>query len=482
MSQFISKLIIFDFLLLLVNCQLKIPFKSFPFLKYNGSSPSETMSFLINQTLYAHFEMGTPKQSVDLPLVFDSNDFYISNEPKFNSSRFSEMGIYNSSKSTTFNESQIYAYQGDIFIFGLYCKDLFFFDDKEYYIDFYSAYTYDEVYSGGIGLQLLPRDPYSIIDSTPDKERTFMERIKKNNLIKNYTFSIFYNTKENKKDDDGFILFGSLLHNVNSDLGYYKKGYFKEENITSINLINDKNKKTVIDMDGIIGYEGDNKSKIIEGFDKDYKLYLNIELNYNSGGIKIPNYFRQFYQKVFEEYINRKECFNDTFNWGAFSFYYCKNDKNILSKIKNVFPGIKFENKLSGYNFYLDFNDLFIVEKDYAICLIYFDTKDKGNKKWNMGKPFLKKYQFIINYDEKYLKFYKIFNENGENNTPSSKGVSYVVYIVSIISAVIVVSVIFIVIFKFYLYEKYFRKKRANELDDNDYEYMPKDQLQQDIN
>jgi hypothetical protein len=460
-------------------CQLKIPLKSFPYFKYENFTPSDIMEYLIKQKLYANIEIGTPKKSVDLPLEFYSNDFYIGDNPKnyYNSTRFSEFNFYISNESKTYKrnyeDKDEFAYDGDIFSMGMYVEDNIYFNNIEYKMNFYLAYLYFEVNPGGIGLQLQPRRKSA--DSTPNKERTFFENLKKSELIKNYHWSIFFNSKENKKDDEGFLLLGCLPHELNSDLGYYKKEYFNEKNIRTINIaMNTSNVDNIIEMNEIMGYEGDDVSKIIEDFNKIIKFDLKVELDYHSGGVIFPNYLQPFYHRVFEEYINKKECFNDTFDFGLYSFYYCKKDKNILSKIKNTFPGVKFKNNDLSFNFYLEADDLFIEEKDYIFCLIYFEKNNKGNTLWKLGKPFLKKYQFIINYDEKYIKFYTKLDEKNikKEEEKTNNGVSYSVYIISIIIAVIIVIIICFLIYKFYLYDKYFRKKRANELDDNDYEYV----------
>ena len=480
LKSFVSELIIINILFSISYCQLKIPLKSFPYFKYTNFTPSGIMEYLIKQKLYASIDIGTPKKSVDLPLEFYSNDFYIGNNPKndYNSTRFSEFNYYNFSESNTYSritDEDEFAYDGELFNMGMYVEDNIYFNNIAYKIRFYIAYIYFEVNSGGIGLQLLPRRKGA--DSTPNKERTFLEKLKKNGLIKNYCWSIFYNTKENKKDDEGFLMLGSLPHELNTDLGYYKKDYFNEKDVGIINIpIEDSNIENIIEMEEISGYEGDDISKKIEDFNKKIKFDLKVELDYHSGGVRIPKYLQPFYHKAFEEYIDKKECFTETFDWGLYSFYYCKKNKNIISEIKKTFPGVIFKNTDLSYNFYLESDDLFIEEKDYIFCLIYFETKNNGNNIWKLGKPFLKKYQFVINYDEKYMKFYTKLDEkhnNNKNEEKTNNGVSYTVYIISIILAVIIVTIICFLFFKFYLYEKYFRKKRANELDDNDYEYMP---------
>ena len=82
--------------------------------------------------------------------------------------------------------------------------------------------------------------------------------------------------------------------------------------------------------------------------------------------------------------------------------------------IKSVFPSVNFESNLLMYNFTLDADDLFIEENDYIFCLLYF-PQNTFDKTWIMGKPFLKKYLFSINYDQKVISFYNnIINSEEE--------------------------------------------------------------------
>ena len=125
---------------------------------------------------------------------------------------------------------------------------------------------------------------------------------------------------------------------------------------------------------------------------------------------------KRYYHRIFEEYISKGQCFNDTINtFNNVSFYYCKKDQDIISKIKNVFPNINFESNDLMYNFILDFDDLFIEKNGYIFCLLYFPQVSL-DRTWIMGKPFLKKYLFSINYDEKVISFYNNINDNEEED------------------------------------------------------------------
>ena len=377
-SDILKKIFIYNLLFLLFNCQLKIPLNYFPIHKYNNSSPSLIMRNIIQQKVYANIEIGTPKKTIQLPLKFDTNDFYIVNygsteiKPDF----FSDIKFYNSSSSKTWHEIEDEEYkQGDDFEYASYNKDIFYFNNKQYEIEFYIPFIYSDSDSGGIGMKLTSDN--SIAEATPDKEKTFPEKLKKNKLAKSYHWSIFYKSKEYKKEDEAFLLIGCLPEEISNDteLGYYRKGYFNEKYRKKVNLnvyIQDQ-VQNIFEIDYITAYEGTNQSNIIEDFLSGNTDYKEIEFDYNLGGVKAPKNLKKYYQRVFEPYFSKGICFNSSIEKLSDStFYYCKNDKNIISEIKSVFPGIILKSHDLIYNFILEANDLFIEQNDYVYCLLYF--------------------------------------------------------------------------------------------------------------
>lgn len=482
-TKFSKLLIVLDVIIFFSNCQLKIPLKYFPYYKYNDSTPSTIFLGLVEQQLYANIEIGTPKRMIQIPLAFDSNDFYIANSPKneYESNRFNDLMFYNAESSSSYegneDDEDYYSYNGDLFKVGTFQRDKFYFNNKEYTINFYVPIQYDEVNSGGIGMLLLPYT--DTIDSTPDPTRTFYEQLKKLGLVKQYYWSIFYNLQENTKEEEGLLLLGALPHEIDSDLGYYKKGYFNDTYKRTVNIAEVRQTiKMSFDLDLLYAYEGTNKNKKIEDFSAKLNSYKRIELDYHSGGVIAPGNLRNFYHRVFEEYFLKGECFNDTVSKSK-TFYYCKNNKETISKIKSSFPGINFRSHDLNFNFTLDSDDLFLEEKGYVYCLLYFSSSSSSySSRWTMGKPFLKKYPFTVNIDEKYFTFYYDTNQNispSDDANPSDKsdGVSTTALWIILCCTVVIISILCFLIFRFCLYEKYFKKKRANELDD-DYDYSSK--------
>ena len=162
--------------------------------------------------------------------------------------------------------------------------------------------------------------------------------------------------------------------------------------------------------------------------------------------------------------------YNETHNY---SIYSC-DGKNFENKAKN-FPNIIFASKGFEYNFELDYNDLFkkIRDKYYFIIVIVEKKNELMDNTWILGQPFYKKFQFTSNLDANWVGFYNpnkpIIEEPEESE---SEGLSTTAKTMIIIAA-LCVFFIGLAIAMFFLGQKLRndRKKRANELTDDNYDY-----------
>jgi hypothetical protein len=99
--------IVFTLLLSTINCNLKIPLKFIQTYNNNEAvpSPSSIMRNIVYAKAYAEFEIGTPKQLIQIPLSLNSNDFYIAGNAQYefseNPERYSNLKFYNSTNSKT---------------------------------------------------------------------------------------------------------------------------------------------------------------------------------------------------------------------------------------------------------------------------------------------------------------------------------------------------------------------------------------------
>ena len=197
------KHILFNIIFLLSNCQVKIPLTFFPIYNINLTSPSNIFEYYIEQRIYANLEIGEPKQIIQIPLKFDSNDFYIVDDDFFlnDSQKFSNFKFYDSDSSKDHNIIDEDYKNGDYFDLATYDNDTFYFNNKKNVLEFYSPIVYDYCDSWGVGMQLLPSS--DINDATIDEKITFFGKLKQigvaNDIIGAY-FIIQKNIKNKMKD------------------------------------------------------------------------------------------------------------------------------------------------------------------------------------------------------------------------------------------------------------------------------------------
>ena len=111
------------------------------------------------------------------------------------------------------------------------------------------------------------------------------------------------------------------------------------------------------------------------------------------------------------------------------------------------------------------------MKNNYVYFLFFFDKSDSmDNKKIIMGKPFLKKYQFSFEPNNKLIYFYSQFNTKQDNIKPNDSN-NYI-YILIVLCSFLFVSLIFFLFFKFYFIKLMNRTKKAYELED-EYDYIP---------
>ena len=150
---------------------------------------------------------------------------------------------------------------------------------------------------------------------------------------------------------------------------------------------------------------------------------------------------------------------------------------------KSSFPKIIFQHNNFDYNFFFFFYCSFIEFKERYYFLIIFPEDNYHNNNWYLGLPFLRRYQFIFNHDSKTIGFY---NENVKlkNETKSKNSNPNISYLRVIIEVGIGILLIALIIISFIIGQKISkqRKKRANELTDDNFEYFSKEGNNQENN
>ena len=278
-------------------------------------------------------------------------------------------------------------------------------------------------------------------------------QLKRENLINGLIYTVKYTS-----DYNGFIYLGQFPHEYNST------NYFIEQQIGDYIVINNDASYILPNID----------------FNNIYYIYNNIEKSikekyaifYMEYGLILgtKNYFDQIQSDFFSKYP--EICSLYTY------FPTGKNFQGIICKAADSFkieefPSLYFFIRESNYTFELNYNDLFKKNGDYYYFLVIFDQMIIST--WKIGKPFLKKYQMTLDIDSKRIIFYNTLikpNSNKDSNGGNSNKTTIII-LIAIGGFIFICGLVY---GAFYIGKmiNIHRKKRANELTDDDFEYTEK--------
>ena len=199
--------------------------------------------------------------------------------------------------------------------------------------------------------------------------------------------------------------------------------------------------------------------------------YNEVFFNLDLGLIICPvDYFNFIKSYFFKDYLNKSICTLESMSKNLNNYYMivCNDDKAFSLK---SFPSLHFHHFELNKTFILDYNDLFYHKNNKYYFLIIYSSFSSSY--WKLGKPFLKKYQITLDLDSKKIYFYdktKKGNDDGsDGNTGKKTTNSLDLKDILLISFCSILCICLIVVFIKLM--KRNRKKRANELKDDDYEY-----------
>ena len=392
-------------------CKIILPF-------YVEKNKNDSLSFydkFINSNKKIDFYVGTPQIKIPIYIKCEYFPFYIST--------FSD--IYNQNNSKTYKQISkriSFLLLNKIVIQGYQSEDTFIFNNNEindfpFFLEIIPLFEY----SGILGLNLKNQ-----LDKESDN---LLYNLKKKNLISNYIWTYeFIDDKEEK----GNLIIGEFPHNYNPKK--YKEELLKYTNVEIFGSYIDW---YILFNDIKIGNYSIDIRKVL--------LSLNFGLIKGTKQLEeilINNYFKG------KKYEKRKE---------NIYTYYCFDDKSIIDN----FPSINFYIKEFNETFILKKEDLFTEYNKMYYLNIFFLDYDENVPYWILGNIFLKKYQFIFNFDRRTIGYYSRINNNSKNN--------FLIILFIIILIIILISLVY---FYFKLTKK--RKKRQNEINDI-YEYISKD-------
>ncbi len=422
-----------------------------------GLKPEELFKELFYNQIYINIKVGSEKTVIpfylhlqQFPTTIESNNVEASQVK----------GIFNELLSNTFqnlNEPNPPFVIGDI-AGGFLAKDNFYFNNEnnKFFMNFYLCTKNHEnthITEGGIiGFKLSSEHVES------DKS-CFITNLKQNNLISNYLFSFVYDSKK-FNEETGKLYIGANLHLID-------KQHFNEEF-----YINDKADNYYSNIEWVYSF---NEIKIGDQIiENNSKAFFYIEIGFIIGTQKYFDYIKSL--DTWKQYFkNNNKCYEKTFTINDieaneiepkiqddYIAFYCDKDVDV-SKIN--LGNLLFIKKEKNFSFNFTSNDLWIEKNEYKIFTI-LQKVSFFNDIWYFGKPIFKKYPMVFDYSNKQIGFYTQLSEKEvENNNKSN----IFVYVIIIIGLIIIIAVLIFLLIKCYINLP--RKKRANEMNDDNYEY-----------
>ena len=448
---------------------ISIPFNLDVLSIYKSYNSTYFYNFYFNKNIYLQLNIGTPIQKARATLNLGSSCFYFSNDSSnnnnyhpINSSSFNLNG-----KSTVFNNL-------------INANDILYFQDikKSQKLPFLlDNNTVEKInYMAKIGLNY----PFSnigriILYPCP----SFLYELKQAKVIDKMMWTIKYNSKYN-----GEFIIGDDLSKYDEDKypnEFYKTTYFDLQYSIIFDSIYILNK-----INNSIQYIVDSKS---------INIFRKASIKINSGLIIGTSEYKNFIDTNFFNNLIKKEiCQVDCVNY--YLIYSCNTEfSRSTTNYFSEFPDLIFKSTKLEYNFILKNNDLFepISGKYYFLIIFKNNATNITNNFWHLGEPFYKKYPFSINVDSKTIGFYlnEEANNKKENNTKNNDKINdtdnddvnknnsndnkSMNTILKYFIEIIIVIVIALVAYYIGVTVNEKRKKRANELKDDNYEYMPEE-------
>ena len=457
-----NKILLFIFLFKLSFLYIIYPFQTRkPIINENEKNITLIFNSLIQNHIFINIDIGEPKQLIDIFLHTDKANFILcdnnkndintnSPNPRIEDVNSNINNFYNKNKSETINITQRkaisdYAHKNNIIIDYLHFNN----SSNEIKKKKFNIILYNSTFGnmpGVIGLQT-PR-------YTEDIEFNFVEQLKSNELIDFSFWMINYTTEY-----EGNLILGEWPHIIDSIYFNEKEFYYSHPYLYT------PMKELGLRFNDIT-FQNNN-------FRPHLECYFRYELNY----IKGIDYYENMLDKYFNESIINRTCFKKNIknSYRGYNFYYCNKEK--YKNYIKLFPPLIFEHDELNYTFELNYKDLFIEKDDNYILMVFFDSS-RGQTYWHFGKPFLKKYRFLINQDSKLVGFYKniynneIDNNNNGDNKNSDENSSFQKHKLVLIIIFLILGCCLLLLIGIFI-GKYFFKNKKTRLNviDEEYDY-----------
>ena len=307
-----------------------------------------------------------------------------------------------------------------------------------------------------------------------------LETVLKRSGIDNSSYWTIEFFDENKKNHlgnnyDGYIVLGAGDSKYLNDI----------RNITMDDIHNDYNvystgsQEWMLRIHPMYFYYQGNKTSTVEYLFSD--IAFNFDIKYYFGA---KDYFTNLKIYYFNEYLKKGICQIKSIDEYYLKYKYIICDKKNFTEEKKKFPKLYIKSTRFNYTFQLSHEDLFMEVNNGILFLMFYDPWNPRHFKF--GRNFLMKYSFIFKIDEKGIGFmhYKSEDETdkekekgeepGEKEIEDKEKKKRTQIILIVVLSVLFVGIIIGILVGKKVWDNKKKKKRANELDDDDYEYNSK--------
>ena len=439
------------------SSSLYFPFKTVE-IKRNISQndPEYNISHYVNDHFYVPsfitIKMGSTYQDSKFLIVYDESGFKIEKSKYCIKDDINYLSVYDKNKSSDFkfmNNTQKrrekLCEDSMQFFTEIDLKNLIKYEGIKFYLN-------SEVNESPCGIIGLKYDSFKLYS---DDITSIFESLKLKKLIKNETWMIKYTSQ-----NEGLFIVSPDLTKIYQDFDenklfttYRDKKGANTWNILITKVLSENNNSTINKkpIKGIINNDLD----LIEG-DGDYYEYITLS--------------------YFKPYIKKRICKLEeiTVNYYYYFVLECHKKNFTLDDMKK-FPTLTLVLTSLNSEFVFDYKDVFVETKYKYFFNIVFNKFVYTN--WIFGKPVLKKYPLLINYEAETVSFYNesfITDNNRTNDDINNKNkISAYVFIISGVIIIIMAAILGSVLYFIIIYKNKFKKKRANELLDDNFDYTP---------
>ena len=388
----------------------------YPFKRIKPQNNKPLIETILQNDLEITIEIGTPSQKMNLNLRSQYYTFFVSgSKVNYPIKKFNE----NNSNTCKILNDTIITYSGQEYSKGYKISETLMINGKKINdVTLILASEINYIESGNLGLRTIETQ-YELRDFN------FIYQIKKSANFDNYSFFLNY-----FDDDNGELIIGTYPHIYDKKYNeknfiFQKIGIYKNDLYWLVNINDIKYGNSTLNSNN-------------------YKCLINIEF----GLISAPGSMRSYF---LDYYLNKNDCHPNVNN--NYIFYFCPENK-----IRN-FKDLYFYSKELNYIFVLTYTDLFIKDNDKYIFGIVFDDNDfQYNSVWVFGHIFLKKYFLTFDLDKRIIGLYTKI-EKYESNWRL------------IFDVVLIVLILCLSLYILFHLKKP-RKIRANELQEDNYEYI----------